>query len=48
VSPDWVRKVDWPDQLIHLDMTRDRVKNSPQCDPTVELDREQWRHWFLT
>jgi uncharacterized protein YrrD len=40
VSPDWVRKVDWPDQLIHLDMTRDSVKNSPQYDSTVELNRE--------
>jgi hypothetical protein len=40
VAPDWVRRVDWNSQLIHLDMSRDTVKNSPEYDPTIELSRD--------
>jgi len=40
VSPEWVRRIDWNDRLFHVDLTRDAIKDSPQYDPTIELDRE--------
>jgi len=40
VSPDWVRRVDWINREIHVDMSRDAVKASPEYDPTIELSRD--------
>ena len=40
VAPDWVRRIDWHDRLLLVDLTRDAIKNSPEYDPTVELDRD--------
>jgi sporulation protein YlmC with PRC-barrel domain len=40
VSPDWVRRVDWNTREIHVDMSRDAVKESPEYDPTIELTRD--------
>jgi hypothetical protein len=40
LSPDWVRRVDWNDREIHVDMSRDAVKASPEYNPTMEMSRE--------
>ncbi len=40
VAPEWVRRVDWKDRLIHIDLTREGIKESPEYDPTVEMTRE--------
>jgi len=40
VSPEWVRRVDWKDRLIFIDLTKDGIKESPEYDPTVEITRE--------
>lgn len=35
VSSRWFRDVNWPDQTISVDLTRDAVKNSPEYDPAT-------------
>jgi sporulation protein YlmC with PRC-barrel domain len=40
VSPDWVRRVDWDNREIHVDMSRGAVKGSPEYNPTMEMSRE--------
>ena len=40
LSPDWVRRVDWNNREIHVDMSRDAVKGSPEYNPTMEMSRE--------
>ncbi len=39
VSPFAVREISWAEEEIRLDITRDRVKNSPPWDPMAEIDR---------
>jgi hypothetical protein len=46
VSPEWVRRVEWPNRLVYLDMTTDAIRNSPEYNPTTELtgDYEERLH----
>jgi hypothetical protein len=29
ISPEWIRQIDWPGRLIHLDLDRDGISRSP-------------------
>lgn len=40
ISPDWRREIVWSEQKIHVDVTRDKVKNAPEFDPTMTVDRD--------
>ena len=40
ISPDWIKAVNWPDQTVDLDMTQEGVKNSPEFDPSLPINRE--------
>lgn len=40
VSPDWITRVDWYDSKVHVDLTRETIKNSPEYDASLPLDRE--------
>jgi hypothetical protein len=48
VSPRWVLGIDWDGRRIHVDLTREAVKNSPKFDPekTVERDYETRLHQY--
>lgn len=39
ISPDWRREIVWSEQKITVDVTRDKVKNAPEFDPTMTVDR---------
>jgi sporulation protein YlmC with PRC-barrel domain len=40
ISPDWRREIVWSEQRIYVDVTRDKVKNAPEFDPTMTVDRD--------
>lgn len=40
VSPAWAEAVDWGDSKVMVNMTRDQIKNGPEFDPSVLVDRE--------
>jgi len=39
ISPRAVRRIEWADRLIYLDVDREKVKASTRYDPSVALDR---------
>jgi hypothetical protein len=40
ISPDWVRRIQWRDRLIHVDVSRESVRNSPEYRPGMDTNRE--------
>jgi uncharacterized protein YrrD len=40
VATDWLASVQWSEQRITVDLTRDQVKASPEYDPSITLDRQ--------
>jgi hypothetical protein len=38
ISPRSVREIGWSDQLMHIDVTRQKVKDSPRYDPLITVD----------
>lgn len=33
VAPEWIETVNWIDSKVHIDLTRDAIKSSPEYDP---------------
>jgi hypothetical protein len=40
LSPGWIDKVDWADEQVHVDLTREAVKDSPEFNPNAPVNRE--------
>lgn len=40
VSPKWIHQVSWDNMQVVVDLPRDRIKNSPEYDPTRPVDRD--------
>jgi hypothetical protein len=39
ISPRWIREIDWMDNMVKLNIDRERVKDSPAYDVPTKLDR---------
>lgn len=39
ISPDWVGDIDWNEERVQVDMTRDSIRNGPEYDPTRPINR---------
>ena len=39
VAVTWVEGVDWAESLVHVDLLRDQVKDSPEFDATAPVNR---------
>lgn len=40
VSPDWVKSVSWAELRVHLNLSRQSIKNAPEYDPSAGVDRD--------
>lgn len=40
ISPAWVTQVNWPQNRVFVDLTREEIKNSPKFDPTAPVNRQ--------
>ena len=40
VAPRWASSVSWIDREVHVDLTREAIKSSPEWDPGAAIDRE--------
>lgn len=40
VAPQWIQRVNWADQTVAVDLTRDALKQAPWYDPARPLSRE--------
>jgi hypothetical protein len=39
VAPQWITEIRWGDAQVHVDMTREQIKNSPEFDPAAPVNR---------
>ena len=40
VAPQWIKRMNWAEQTVAVDLTRDALKQAPWYDPAVPLSRE--------
>lgn len=40
ISPKWVREVSWSKSVVHVDLSREAIENSPEFDPSSPVNRE--------
>jgi len=40
VSPMWAERIDWGNGSVYVKVSSDQIKQSPEYDPTIVLDRE--------
>ncbi len=40
VAPRWAKQVSWEARQVHVDMSREAIKGSPEWDPTAAVNRE--------
>ncbi len=38
-SPQWIEKIIWPNSEVHVNLTREEIKNSPEYDPSTPINR---------
>ncbi|MFO7445748.1 MAG: PRC-barrel domain-containing protein [Ignavibacteriaceae bacterium] len=39
LSPHWIKKMDWADSSVYIDLTKEQIKNSPEWDASKPLER---------
>ena len=40
VSPEWIKGVDWSDSKVHVGVTQEQIKKSPEYDPSSPIERD--------
>jgi hypothetical protein len=40
VSTQWLEEITWGESRVHVGLSRERIKNSPEYDPSLPLGRE--------
>jgi hypothetical protein len=40
ISPDWLRDIVWSEEKVFVDVTRDKVKASPEFNSSMTIDRD--------
>jgi len=38
ISPAWIEKIQWNNNLVYVDLDKDMIKNSPEYDPNKPID----------
>jgi hypothetical protein len=39
-APQWIKDVSWTESKVYVDLSRERIKNAPEYDPTANVERE--------
>ncbi|WP_211254858.1 PRC-barrel domain-containing protein [Nevskia soli] len=49
IPPHWIKRLEWPEKIVEVDVTRETVKGAPEYDPKMEFSRVQeevlYRHY---
>ncbi|MFP4053476.1 MAG: PRC-barrel domain-containing protein [Phycisphaerae bacterium] len=40
VAPDWIRDISWDANQVKVDLTREKIKDAPEFDPSSPVNRE--------
>lgn len=46
VPPDWAQSIRWSEKSIHVDLTREAIKNSPEFNPVAPVNRQYEEHLY--
>jgi sporulation protein YlmC with PRC-barrel domain len=41
IPPPWIRRVEWPEHVVEVDVGSEAVRSAPEFDPEMEFSREQ-------
>jgi hypothetical protein len=44
VAPAWIKSVSWLEGKVDVNLTKEQIKNSPEYDPSVPVNREYETH----
>ncbi len=39
IPPQWIKRLDWEQMRVHVDVTRNTVQHAPEYDPSLEFSR---------
>lgn len=39
IAPQWIKDVSWTESRVYVELSRERIKNAPEYDPTAVIDR---------
>ncbi len=40
ISPDWVSEINWGENLINIELTKEQIKSSPEYDESTPINKE--------
>lgn len=40
VAPDWIDSIDWSERKVYVGLTREQIKDCPEFDPAMPINRE--------
>lgn len=40
IPPQWIRQLDWSENVVNVDVSRDTVRQAPEFDPALEFSRD--------
>jgi sporulation protein YlmC with PRC-barrel domain len=40
IPPDWITRISWANSEVVVDVTREKIENSPEFDPTAPVNRQ--------
>jgi sporulation protein YlmC with PRC-barrel domain len=46
IAPRWASRISWEKKLLYVEMSRDSIKNSPELDPSLVINREYETHLY--
>jgi hypothetical protein len=41
IAPEWISYLSWMDSDVHVNMTREQIRNSPEYDPSRPIQRDE-------
>ena len=46
VSPQWIKKIDWNEEKVYVNLSQESIENSPVFDPDVQITDEYEKELF--
>jgi sporulation protein YlmC with PRC-barrel domain len=46
VSPNWIKKIEWSEEKVFVNLSQESIKNSPEYDPDVQITDEYEKELF--
>jgi len=40
VSPHWIKRIEWDEEKVYVNLSQESIKNSPEFDSTQQIGKE--------